>query len=283
MIEISNVSKAYGSVQALDRVSLKLEDGKIYGLLGRNGAGKTTLLNTVAGRLFADSGEITMDGEPIAENDAALVKIYMQSEAMLYPESMRVRDALEKTKGFYPNFDSNYANRLAEKFQLDPKKRIKSLSTGYASILKLIIALSIQVPYLFFDEPVLGLDANHRELFYRLLLENYMEHPATIVISTHLIEEVSGIIEDVVIINEGQIIRNQNREDLLAKGYTVSGPSAAVDDYSVGKEVIGSDTLGGLKSVHILGNPEEIPGNLEITALDLQKLFIQLTTGKGDQ
>lgn len=277
MIEVKNVSKAYGDVQALANVNLNFADGKIYGLLGRNGAGKTTLLNTITGKIFPDHGKISMDGALIAENDALLSKIYAQSETMLYPDQMRIRDLFTKTAWFYPDFDLAYAESLAKKFDLDLNKKIKALSTGYRSIFKLILALAVNVPYLFLDEPVLGLDANNRDLFYRLLLEKYMEHPCTIVISTHLIEEVSAIVEDVIIIKDGQIIRNESREALLANGYTVSGAASLIDAYTADKEIIGEDSLGGLKSAYILGTPTNVPAGLEITPLDLQKLFIQLT------
>ena len=105
-------------------------------------------------------------------------------------------------------------------FVLNTSSRISALSTGYLSIFKLVMALSVNVPYVLLDEPVLGLDANHRELFYRILLAKYGEKPFTVVLSTHLIEEVASIIEDVVILKEGKVIRNESREELLSKGYT---------------------------------------------------------------
>jgi ABC-2 type transport system ATP-binding protein len=129
------------------------------------------------------------------------------------------------------------------------------------------------------DEPVLGLDANHRDVFYKLLIEKYSNYPATYVISTHLIEEVSNVIEDVIIIKKGKIIRNESREELMSVGYTVSGMASLVDDYIKGKELIGTDSIGGLKSAYVMGKviKNEIPEGLEITKMDLQKLFVQIT------
>lgn len=278
MIEIRDISKRYGEVLALDNVSLKLHEGKIYGLLGRNGAGKSTLLNILTGRIFATDGDAFMDGERILENDAALGRIYLMSEKTLYPEGMRIKDAFKWSREFYPDFDIQYAEKLAGLFSLNMRKKVKSLSTGYNSIFKLIVGLSANTPYVFFDEPVLGLDANHRDLFYKLLVESYAENPRCIVISTHLIEEVSAIIEEVVIIKQGRIIRNENREELLRQGYSVSGPASAVDAFVEGREVLGQDVLGGLKSAYIMGQkPDSIPEGLETAPMDLQRLFIQLT------
>jgi len=278
-IEIKNISKNFASTQALSRVNITFENNKIYGLLGRNGAGKTTLLNIITNRIFADEGEVLVDGIPSRENDLALQKIYLMSERNYYPLNMKVKEIFEWTKNFYPDFDMEYAKKLAEVFELNINKNVKSLSTGYNSIFKVIIALSVNTPYVLLDEPVLGLDANHRDVFYRLLIEKYSNSPSTIVISTHLIEEVSTVIEDVIIIKKGIIIKNESREDLLSQGYTISGKSSSVDSFIVDKNVIGIETIGGLKSAFILGNinKETIATDLEVTKLDLQKLFIQLT------
>lgn len=278
-IEIKNITKTFGSVRAVDNVSLRFEENTIYGLLGRNGAGKTTLLGLISNRLFPNSGEITVDGEPAQENDAAQGKLFLMSESNFYPDSMRVKEALQWTEKLYHGFDMAEAEYLASAFGLDTKKKIKSLSTGYGSIFKIVIALSVRAPYVLLDEPVLGLDANHRDLFYKLLLTQYEKHPCCYVISTHLIEEAAGIIENIVIIKDGVIIENCSCEELLSQGYTVSGRADAVDRYTSGKRVIGEDTLGGLKSAYVMEKPNraETPEDVELSKLDLQKLFIQLT------
>lgn len=278
-IEVVNISKRFKDTVALDHVNLFFEEEKIYGLLGRNGAGKSTLLNVISNRIFPDEGKVLLNGMPVRENDQALEQIYLMSEKTLYPESMKIKEIFKWSKEFYKNFDIEFAMNMAEQFKLDVKKKVKGLSTGYTSIFKNVIALSVNVPYVFLDEPVLGLDANHRELFYKILIEKYSENPFTAVISTHLIEEVSSVIEDIVIIKNGQVIRSETREDLLSRGYTVSGNGALVDTYLRGKEVIGSEALGGLKTAYVIGRPDRanLPEGLEITGLDLQKLFIQLT------
>lgn len=277
-LEIKNITKKFGSTTALEHVNLAFEENKIYGLLGRNGAGKTTLLNIINNRMYPNEGSVLLNGENIKENDKLLHNFYFVGEQMLYPDSLKVKDIFKWTKTFYPEFDMDYANKLSKMFELPLNKKTTGLSTGYKSIFKNVIALSVNTPYVFLDEPVLGLDANHRELFYRLLIEKYSENPFTIVISTHLIEEVTNVIENVIIIKNGQIIKNESRDELLKKGYTVTGARNAVDRYISDKEVIGTDNLGGLKTAYISGQPEKvIPDNLEISQMDLQKLFIQLT------
>ena len=278
-IEVKNITKNFGNICALKNVSLKFEQNKIYGLLGRNGAGKSTLLNIITNRIFPDSGEVIIDGEKANENDKQLGKVYLMNEKNFYPEAMRICDVFKWTREFYPDFNMDYANKLAKQFELNTKKKVKELSTGYSSIFKIIIALSVNVPYILLDEPVLGLDANNRDLFYKTLIENYAENPKTIIISTHLIEEAANVIENIVIIKKGEILKNESCEELLSKGYTVSGTASAVESFIEGRKVIGWDTLGGLKTAYMWGKIDKssVPENLEVSKLDLQKLFIKLT------
>lgn len=279
-IEVNDVSKTFKDTEALSHVNLQFEENTIYGLLGRNGAGKTTLLNIINNRLFPNSGTVTLDGELLTENTSALSRCFLTNEGNLYPESMKVKEAFRWSKEFYPDFDSDYAGKLSDLFELPVKKKIRNLSTGYQSIFKNIIALSVNVPFVFLDEPVLGLDAYHRDLFYKLLIEKYSEHPFTAVISTHLIEEAANIIEHVIVIRKGQIIRNESLDSLLNSSYCLSGPAAQIDAYIQDKtsDIIGTDVLGSLKTVYIVGTPDpHLPSGLELSRTDLQKLFIRLT------
>jgi len=279
-IQINNLNKRFGQTQALDNVSLRFGEQKIYGLLGNNGAGKTTLFNIITNRLFADSGEIALDGQPIPNNEKALSQIYMLSEKNYYPEDMTVKEALYWAARFYPDFDKSFAYELAERFQLPLKKKITALSTGYETIFKIVVAFSSNAPFLLLDEPVLGLDAGHRDMFYKLLIAKYSENPCTIVVSTHLISEVAALIEHCVIIKNGRIIKDAPCEDLLDNGYSVSGSASLVDEYiRQGKDVIYSSNLGGLKTASINGIAPDVsdrPSGLEFGRLNLQEYFIHL-------
>ena len=204
-IEFQHISKRFADTRALEDVSLTFEEGKIYGLLGNNGAGKSTLLNILSGRLCPDSGTVTVDGAP-AGSDAALGKLFLVGEKTLYPDDMKVKRALDTAAVFYPDFDRSYAESLAKQFELPLNKKINGLSTGYGSIFRLILGLSVNTPYVLFDEPVLGLDAQHRDLFYKLLVQKYAEHPCTMVVSTHLIADVEKVLDEVLFIDRGQIL-----------------------------------------------------------------------------
>ncbi len=277
-ITCTQVSKNFGDIKALDQVSLAFEEGKIYGLLGRNGAGKTTLLSCITGRLFSTGGEVRVDGELALENEKALRKIFYMGQQELYPQEMTVNRVFYWTKQIYGGFDLEYAQALCKKFGLNPKKKTSKLSTGYRSIYKLITALAVDTPYLLLDEPVLGLDAGHREMFYRELLENYGKNPRTIVLSTHLIEEAASLLEEVIILHNGRVMCRKTCEELLHSGYTVSGKQSEVDAFIAGKKVLSQQSIGGLKTAVIYGKVDkDVPETLETGRMDLQKLFVAMT------
>ena len=276
-IELKNVSKSFGGVHALSDVSLSFGGGKIYGLLGPNGAGKTTLLNIITNRLYADCGEGTIDGESAPGRDRALGKVYMMAEQNLFPDSMKVKGALKITADFIPSFDLELAMELAEKFGLPMNKKVKALSTGYSSILRLVLALSAGTPYVIFDEPVLGLDAQHRDMFYRLLMEHCGGGGQTVILSTHLIQEAAPLIEHAVIIKGGKILRDASAEELTGAAHTVTGPAGLVDGYIAGRQVLNTTAIGGLKTACVEGEPDaRVPAGLEVSAMGLQDYFISL-------
>lgn len=287
VIKISNLSKEYDKYRVLDNITLTIEENKIYGLLGRNGAGKTTLLNLITNRIFPTEGIITIDDENVIENNKVLEKVYFMTEQDLYPEGMKIKNLYKWTKEFYENFDMDYALNLSNKFGLNINKKFKELSTGYSSICKIIITLASGSEILLFDEPVLGLDANHRDLFYKELVENYIEKPKTIILSTHIIEEVSGILEKVVIIRDGKILGDKEVEGLLDEAYIVSGASEKVEKFIENKNCINIESIAGFKSATIIGKVSEIDEEelnrlgLVTSKVELQKLFIHLT-GKED-
>ena len=278
-IRVDHVSKSFGKAKALDDVSLSFEHGKIHALLGRNGAGKSTLLGLIANRLVPTSGRIFVDDEPAAYNARALAKLYCMNDKKMYPENLRLDNLFKEMGRFYEGFDRTAAAGFAEAFGLDLRKKIGSLSTGYRSVYQLVVGLSLDVDYLLLDEPVLGFDANHRELFYKLLLDDYLEKQRTVIIATHLIEEVANLVEQVTIVDRGRVLLASSAEELRASGYSVSGRTADVAAYCAGMEVLDVEELGGLSVAYVQGKPDAARLNerLDVAPLNLQKLFVKLT------
>ncbi|MBA4384759.1 MAG: ABC transporter ATP-binding protein [Anaerolinea sp.] len=282
-IEIRHVSKHYGSTEALKDITATISDGKICGLLGRNGAGKTTLLNIITNRIFADQGQVYVNDEPALDNDKIQGTIFYMTEKTLYPKETKVSEVFKITGGFYPTFNFDYAASLSDRFKLKPKKKISSLSTGYLTILKLILTLASNAPITIYDEPVLGLDANHRDLFYKELISHYNEVPNTVILSTHLIEEVARLLEDVIMLREGTMLLGQPVESILQLAYKVSGDQETVDRYAADKKVISRETLGRFKSATLYqtrtaADEEKMSQlGLDMTPAGLQDVFISLT------
>ena len=282
-LRAEHLTKRFGKTTALDDVSLSLDYGKVHALLGRNGAGKTTLLGIASNRLLPTSGHILVDGEPVTDNSRALSKVFCTGDVRMIPEAMYVDDLVAQMGRFHAGFDAKRAVRLAKAFDLDVKAKVGKLSTGYRSISQLVMALSLDVDYLLLDEPVLGLDAAHRDLFYRLLMEDYLERQRTVVIATHLIEEVATFVERVTIIDEGRVLMQASADELRASGYSVSGRAADVRAYCEGLEVLGIDEIGGVAVAYLLGAPDaaRLTDRLDTAPVNLQKLFVKLTE-KGE-
>lgn len=282
-LQTRNLTKTFNDVKAIDNITLEIQENKIYGLLGRNGAGKTTLLNLITSRLMADSGDITLDNQRIFENQDFLSSIFYMSEGNLYPETLKLKDIIKWTARFYPHFDIDYAKTLAKEYSLDLNKKFKKLSTGYQSIFKAILALSSNARIMLFDEPVLGLDATHRDMLYGHILKSYTDDPKTIIISTHLIEEIHELLEEIVIIKSGELIYNGSSEDLMDSYTVVAGEDIKVDEYIRDKELVEASNAGKYKTAVIklentsLNTEKSRYKELDFSRPQLQKLFISLT------
>lgn len=284
-LHINQISKRYGRQEILDNISFDLAPGKIYGLLGRNGAGKSTLLNIITSRIFPTAGTVKLGDQDGRDNDAVIGQFYLMSEANLYPKRTTVRRMFDLADGAYGQFNYPNATRLLKKFGINASAHLGDLSTGLQTAAKLVVALNVNASYVFLDEPVLGLDANHRELFYQELIKTYQEQPRTFVLATHLIDEIQQVVEHVVIIDHHRLIEEGDVQEMLAKAYAISGPAKLVDEYTAGLRVLASDELGRIKTAYVfdkLDDQRVIPDQVKIGHYDLQHLFIYLTNGGAD-
>lgn len=281
-LTISHISKKYGRQKILEDLSCQLAPGKIYGLLGRNGAGKSTLLNIITGRIFPTAGMVSFGKLGTNDQDQVLGQFYLMSESNLYPKRTTIQRMFDLADGSYGNFDYQNADRLLKAFGIDAKTQLSKLSTGLQTAAKLVVALNVNANYVFLDEPTLGLDANHRELFYKELVKSYQEKPRTFVLSTHLIDEIQQLVEHVLILADHQLIADADVEEMLDRAHTVTGPEKLVDQYVAGLRVLSTDQLGTVKTAYVydqLDDQRVIPDQVKLGHYDLQKLFIELTNG----
>ncbi|HEY7417594.1 MAG TPA: ABC transporter ATP-binding protein [Ktedonobacteraceae bacterium] len=284
IVEADGLIKRFGKLTAIDTISFSLEAGKIYGLLGRNGSGKTTLLRLLTAQLFATGGKLLVFGEQPYENRRVLSQICFMKENQKYPKSWRVSDVLAMAPLFFPRWDVNYARALSEDFHLPLAQKVSALSRGALSAMGIVVGLASHAPLSIFDEP-LGLDVVARSLFYEHLLADYVEHPRTILISTHLVDEVSRLLEHVLVLDQGQLILDEEAEALRSRAFTVTGSEQAVATFTEGRMQIGGEHFGSLVSAMLLGNADDAGARreaaalgLEVTPVSLQRLIIHLTS-----
>lgn len=284
-LKIKHITKRFGHRQVLDDVSFTLAPAKIYGLLGRNGAGKSTLLNIITNRIFPTGGQVTLGDQNINNNDDALGKLFLMSEVGLYPKRTTIRRMFDLANEAYGSFDYQTADRQLKAFGLDDNAQLAALSTGQRTSAKVVLALNVAADYILMDEPILGMDANHRELFYQELLKSYQARPRTFALSTHLIEEIQQLVEHVVIIDHHKLVVDEDVQSLLARAYQVSGPAALVDQYTADLRVLATEDLGNIRTAYLLDRLDDqrpIPDQVKIDHYDLQHLFIYLTNGGGN-
>lgn len=283
VIEVAGLHKRYRDAAALDDVSFRIEKDAIYGLLGRNGAGKTTLMSILTAQNFATEGRVRVFGEDPYENPRVLSRMCFVRESQKYPDDAKPAHAFAAAKIFFPNWDDDLAADLIRQFQIPVTRTIKKLSRGQLSAVGVVIGLASRAEITFFDEPYLGLDAVARQIFYDRLLEDYSSHPRTIILSSHLIDEVANLLERVIVLDGGRVVMDEDTDAVRERAATIVGDAAAVEAFCVGREVLHRETLGGVASVTILG--ALTPGDrralaearLEVSPVSLQEFIVRAT------
>jgi ABC-2 type transport system ATP-binding protein len=282
-VDVRDLTVRFGHTVAVEEVSFTLEAGKIYGLLGRNAAGKTTLLSVLSAFRRASAGEVRVSGENPFENARITRDICFVRDRVDGQDSDRVSAVLGLAQRLRSNWDGAYADKLIRLFDLPVRKKLGQLSRGQRSAVSIIIGLASRAPLTIFDEPYLGLDAPSRYAFYEEVLADYLARPRTIIMSTHLIEEVGTLFEDVLILNRGRLVLQEETETLRSRGATATGPAEAVDRFADGLTILSERTLGPTKSATVygvLGPARETAAKalgVELGPIGLQDLFVHLT------
>lgn len=277
-IKVENITKAYRKTKALDDVSFLLNEPKIYGLLGRNGAGKTTFMDILAGYQLPSSGNITVNGKNPFDDGDILQHICLIKEADNFQKDMTVKQILTAYRLFYPNWDQALADRLVKEYKLPTKKRIKNFSKGMLSAVGVIVGIASKAPITIFDEPYIGLDAAARKKFYDTLLEEFELEPRTIIFSTHLIDEVSLLFEEVLILQEGKLILQAETENLRQQACAVTGEVEKVKSFIIDKQVIKTKQIANMMTAFIYGDRKAAEqSEFQVEGIPIQDLMIYLT------
>lgn len=285
-IEANNLSLKYKSFEAIKNVTFKLDDQKIYGLLGRNGAGKTSLLSLLASYRQKSGGSIKIAGKDPFENTDIMQNVSFHFETNYQDEYETVKNMLAIVQHYRPNYDTEYAKYLVNLFNLPLNKSVSKLSKGMQSALEVTMGLASRSPVTIFDESYLGMDAPTRVKFYEELLREQEVNPRIFILSTHLVSEMDYLFDEVLILNKGKLLLQENYETLTSRGVSVTGSKDKVDEFTQNKKILSSQQLGSTKSVMIYEErTEELERQaeklgLEIGPISLQDLFIHLTEGE---
>lgn len=282
-LHCENIVKTYGGKNVLHDVTLDLQPGKIYGLIGRNGAGKTTLLSILSAQNPATKGTVTLDGEPVWEHRKSLEKICFSRELNANAESgiaaMKAKEYLRIASTYYEGWNKELEERLVKLFDLNLKKKFGKMNKGMLSMITIIVALCSKAPYTFLDEPVAGLDVVAREQFYKLLLEEYSSSGRTFVVSTHIIEEAADVLEKVIILHEGKILLEEDTQAFVDSAVHVSGKIEEVDAAVAGLDVHHTETVGRSKGVTVFlrpGQKVDESRDVSVQPVSLQRAFVAL-------
>lgn len=214
LVAARNVSKHYGNVKAVDNVNFEIQPGRIMGLIGPNGAGKTTLLKALLGLTDCD-GELSVLGlDPFRQRKELMKNICFIADVAVLPRWIRVKQLLDFIEQTHPNFSRDRAEQLLRETKVSAGAKVRELSKGMVTQLHLSIIIAIDAKLLVLDEPTLGLDIIFRKEFYSNILNDYFDGEKTILVTTHQVEEIENILTDIMFINDGKIVLDQQMEDL---------------------------------------------------------------------
>ena len=245
VIDAKGISKSYGNKTALDGIDLQIPEGRIVGLIGPNGAGKTSLLKGILG-LASVQGDLRVLGfNPFTDRVKLLQEVSFIADTAILPRWLKVGDALEYIEGVHPKFNRDKAMAFLAKTKIDLKSKVKDLSKGMVTQLHLALIMAIDSKLLVLDEPTLGLDILYRKQFYEALLNDYYDAQKTILITTHQVEEIEGILTDLIFINNGKILLETEMETLSDKFVELHVDLTQKDAALALKPIHTKTTLGG--------------------------------------
>ncbi|WP_262852728.1 ATP-binding cassette domain-containing protein [Mumia quercus] len=282
--QLTDVTVRYGKGDpALDGATFAIRPGTVTGLLGRNGAGKSTALALLASLRRPTSGTVLVDGQDPFENAVVMAGVQLVRESGDVLRDTSVKETLGYYSELRPTWDTDLAESLLDQFEVSREQRPDRLSRGKQSALGCVIGLASRAPLTIFDETYLGMDAPSRYAFYDALLEDYTAHPRTVVVSSHLIDEVERLFEDVVVLHHGKTLLAETADTVRDRAVSLVGPTSAVTKLADGRRTLSTRSLGGTTQITLEGvlEPAELSlardAGVEVARVSLQDLFIHLT------
>lgn len=285
MIEIREVTKKYGKFTAVDKLSMTVDKGSVYGLVGYNGAGKTTLLKTVAGIYRADGGSVTVDGVDVFDSADVKRRMYYVPDDLYFNYNSSIEKMAKFYAGYYPKFSFETLDKLCGVFKLDKTARINSFSKGMQRQAAMILGMSTLPEILLLDESFDGLDPAKRSLMNNMLIEYAADRECSIIVSSHNLHELTDICDHIALINGKRIVLDCSVDDISAsrcKFRVVFADEKSREDFA-DFDIKRFDKDGKIVTLSLGGDPEEnekklnamSPLLVEKYPLTLEEIFLE--------
>ncbi|GGM25280.1 ABC transporter [Paraliobacillus quinghaiensis] len=238
IVKADGLEKKFGSKKVIEQMSFEIKEETITGIIGRNGAGKTTLLKMIAGFWRPSAGELLVfNEEPFDSLMASANTIYIDDQ-LYYPDTLNLKQILQQNAQFYPNWNMDLADRLFNYFGFEANQRHYQLSKGKRSTFNMIIGLAARCPLTLFDEPTTGMDEAVRKDFYQALLHDYIAFPRTILLSSHLLQEIEPLLEEVLLIKDGKVLMHESVDTLKDYAFGLHGDRDTITSWCANKSII---------------------------------------------
>ncbi len=290
MIVTQNISKRFNDVQALNEISLHINKGAVFGLVGTNGAGKSTFLRLLAGIYHPDTGEILIDEQPVWENAQLKSRLFYISDEQYFFANATPQEVAHYYNGIYPNFDLSRFVELMQGFELTVTRKISTFSKGMKKQLSVILGLCSGVDYIFCDETFDGLDPVMRHAVKSLFAADVADRGLTPIIASHNLRELEDICDHVGLLHRGGVLLEKDLDDMkLGAGKVQCVLPEGVEPASLGLNIVIDEQRGQLHTLIARGSQEEImakvgavnPVFMEFLPLTLEEFFIMETEVAG--
>lgn len=292
MIEANNVTKRFGDLTAVDDVTLTIEEGKVFGLIGTNGAGKSTFLRMLSGILTPDEGTVEIDDMPVYENPLCKERFFFISDEAYFFLNAAPDEMMRFYSRFYPSYDRARYEKLMDSFGLDRKRKINTFSKGMKKQLSIILGLSAMTKYLLCDETFDGLDPVMRQAVKSLFASDMSEREFTPVIASHNLRELEDICDTVGLLHKGGMLMSEDLDDVKGDVHKIQVvfPSGTDTDPMINRlRILENEKRGSLTTLIVRGQEKEIkdilsegsPVFMESLPLSLEEIFITSTGVEG--
>ena len=292
MIELLNLEKSFDDIKAVNRVSLNILDGEVFGLVGTNGAGKSTILRIISGVIKPDEGIVLVDKRPVYDNPEVKRDVFYISDDQYFLPNSTPEEMAVYYENIYKSFDKLRLYKLCSGFGLDVKRRINTFSKGMKKQVSILLGICAGTKYLLCDETFDGLDPVVRQGVKSLFAGEMADRGLTPVIASHNLRELEDICDHIGLLHQGGVILSEDIEDMKIKMQKVQCVFASEEDEKKaleGLNVLLHETRGRLHTITIRGEREEIErafgrGNpifFEVLALSLEEIFISETEVVG--